>query len=672
MHRDKWIAVVANQKGFAEILARGLRQYFEREASFCCYSSEEFSGLREVKEEAVVLSSFTIFSMVRKKLCENKKIIIVDLTLNREKLSRISEIPQNTRAYLVNIDYRNCMEVITMIYKAGYCGLDLIPYYPGCEWDPSISTAITPGEIALVPSAAEMIIDIGHRVVDRECIYKIATLLDVEDPFNSERGQKASQNILSFNTNFEKVLGENRKLSEQVRTLLKLMDRGIIVTDTAGKILLSNHKADIVLNMPAEALLGCEIYALVPKIPKCRGSESADGVVELNGKSVIVSVNPIVLDGKLRGNIIALDSFAEAERRQHAYRSKIVGEGHVAKYTFSDIRGDSVLIANAKENALRIARSDAAVYLHGETGTGKEVFAQAIHNASARKKFNFVAVNCSALPESLLESELYGYEAGAFSGAKKDGKMGLFELAHNGTLFLDEIGELSLSTQAKLLRAIEEKKILKVGGTDLINVDVRIIAATNRDLYQMVCDKLFREDLYYRLCVLPIELPSLRERPEDILDAIENFERELGASFILLPDATKCLKNYRWPGNMREVRNVVEYFAVLGKKSISIDDLPPQLVRGHGSAPKDTASQENAGVLPGIWVFILQQLQQRKSSNEKIGRQRLATIAKDMDLSYSEAEIKSAMAALQKRGWIVSGTGRAGSKITPAGEKEIG
>ena len=234
------------------------------------------------------------------------------------------------------------------------------------------------------------------------------------------------------------------------------------------------------------------------------------------------------------------------------------------KIYLDNIIGNSYLINKVKEEALMSAKTSSTVLITGESGTGKELFARAIHNHSNRAENPFIAVNCAAIPDNLLESELFGYEEGAFTGAKKGGSLGKFELANKGTIFLDEIGDMSLHLQAKLLRVLQEKEVDKIGSKRNIAIDVRIIAATNKDLEKMVEKGTFREDLYYRLNVIPITLPSLRERKGDIHLLIEymikEYANKLDKQVSYIDENTlSCMINYDWPGNIRELQNVIEY-----------------------------------------------------------------------------------------------------------------
>jgi len=280
-------------------------------------------------------------------------------------------------------------------------------------------------------------------------------------------------------------------------------------------------------------------------------------------KEVIVNVAPIFVEGKIKGSVGVIHDISEiiALNEELARARKLIRRLE-AKYTWDDIVGNAPAIIQAREQAMRAAATPATVLLRGESGTGKELFAHAIHNASTRNKGQFVRVNCAALPEHLLESELFGYEEGAFTGASKGGKRGLFEEASLGTIFLDEIGDITPLLQKKLLRVLQEKEITKVGSTAALPVDVRIIAATNANLEQKIRDGSFREDLYYRLSVLPIPIPPLRSIRDDIpliaANLLMRLNQEYGRQVERIADeALRTLQEYQWPGNVRELANVI-------------------------------------------------------------------------------------------------------------------
>jgi len=283
-----------------------------------------------------------------------------------------------------------------------------------------------------------------------------------------------------------------------------------------------------------------------------------------NKKDVIVNVSPVIVEGILKGSVAVIHDVSEIKHlSKELERFKQRVRDLESKYTFKDIVGNSRGMIIAKEQAKKAAETPATVLLHGESGTGKELFAHAIHHASKRKNQQLIRVNCSALVDTLLESELFGYEGGSFTGAKKSGKKGLFEEADKGTIFLDEIGMMSLNLQAKLLRVLQEKEIMRVGGRSAVNVDVRIISATNIDLRHAVEEGRFRDDLYYRIYVIPIYIPPLRERKEDLPLLVNNLIRKFNQDFgrnikDILPESLDILESYSWPGNVRELENVIE------------------------------------------------------------------------------------------------------------------
>jgi DNA-binding NtrC family response regulator len=305
-----------------------------------------------------------------------------------------------------------------------------------------------------------------------------------------------------------------------------------------------------------------------------------------------------------------------AARQQELLRENLLlREEYAARYGFPRIVGEHTSIREISQQIQRIAATDSTALLLGESGTGKELFARAIHHLSSRREQPFVALNCAAIPEGLVENELFGHERGAFTGAgaRKVGKM---DLAHHGTLFLDEIGELPLAIQAKLLRVLEERRFERVGGTQLIEVDVRIVVATNRDLQKLMQEKLFREDLYFRISAVPITIPPLRDRGNDVLMLaeyfLEKFSREFAKSGLeLSPDAKERLLEYRWPGNVRELQNTLERAVILA------DGLTIRAAGLQLPSPKPNVESLPDGMLPEqfSWDGSLEEVTQRATDH---------------------------------------------------------
>lgn len=365
-----------------------------------------------------------------------------------------------------------------------------------------------------------------------------------------------------------------------IRSMVEHMFEGVIAVDGDDMIRSINPAAAKMLDRKVENCIGQRVQTALPEgrlTAILRGNSNyANEIVRINGNNCVLNCTIMNQDGRRLGTLVtfqAAQSIANAESR---LRDRLRSNGHAARYHFDDILGTSQAIGASIRQARKFARVDSSILLTGETGTGKELFAQSIHNESDRADGPFVAVNCAAIPENLMESELFGYESGAFTGASKGGKEGLFEAAHKGTIFLDEVSEIPLTLQSRLLRVIQEREVRHIGGNRVIPVDVRIICATNRDLRDMIRQNRFREDLYYRLNVLRIQLPPLRDREKDMVQIMQHYltyyARKFGKDQIrLTPEAEKRVFSYDWPGNIREIRNISEQLAVLCENEIIKD-----------------------------------------------------------------------------------------------------
>lgn len=383
---------------------------------------------------------------------------------------------------------------------------------------------------------------------------------------------------------------EATRASEHYLAIMESIREGILCVDATGEITEINHFARKYLGYSEKDLLGQKLETLIEAeklksyINMVKSSGKMDEVEvflrKKNGKKVSVLVNMTPISQTQGGKKEAVLTFRES-KRVHSLVNKIFGA--TAIYTFNDILGDSREIRQAVEMARRVADSDANILLYGESGTGKEMFAQGIHNASRRKNQPFVFINCGAIPRDLVASELFGYVEGAFTGARKGGQPGKFELSDGGTLFLDEIGDMPLDTQAMLLRVLETRQVVRVGGYDVIPVDVRVIAATHKDLKTEVEKGNFRSDLYYRLNVMPIHTPALRERRSDIPSLIDNFYRQFSKNEVeRLPIEDgfyRTMSSYDWPGNVRELQNVMQMMVSLAAGAPLEEKLIPGYIR---------------------------------------------------------------------------------------------
>ncbi len=375
-----------------------------------------------------------------------------------------------------------------------------------------------------------------------------------------------------------KSIKKEREESQRLYTILDLFPDGILVADETGNVIICNPKGLDILGLKKEDVIGHKIYQVTRDHSWVNvyehGSSQVDVMTEFRQKKMFTTRLPIIVNRKIIGAVGAFQEVSKIEKLEHEYR-KLQTMGLVAQKTFLDIIGSSDVITRTIDSAKAYAQVESTVLITGDTGTGKEIFAQSIHNLSTRRYGPFVAVNCAALPEGLLESELMGYNEGAFTGARKGGKAGLFELAHKGTFFLDEINQIPVSLQARILRVLQEKQVMRLGGEKVIPIDVRIIAATNEDLEKKIEAGSFREDLYYRLNVLNLSLPSLRQRLDDIpllaKSFFDMFSGNYGHTCFFSARCLKLMMEYDWPGNVRELINFIERFLVLNKQKSTND-----------------------------------------------------------------------------------------------------
>lgn len=371
------------------------------------------------------------------------------------------------------------------------------------------------------------------------------------------------------------ILSAYKSEIERNRRYAVLMDAvrdGVLATDDNYRVSACNSVAEEILGVKKEDIIGRDINLLLNAKEIVWSIQNSDQVIDeikkVNNTQVTLSSIPIIVNGENKGSVAVFQDVNKLQKMEINVRSKLHEKGFIAKYTFDSIVHAGRTMGMCMETAKRYSQYDSTVLIEGKSGVGKELFAQSIHNAGKRKSGPFVAVNCAALTKSLIESELFGYAEGAFTGSKRGGKEGLFELAHKGTIFLDEIGELPIEIQGRLLRVLQEREVMRVGDSRVIPLDIRIICATNRDLSVMVNEGTFREDLLYRINMLPIRIPSLNERREDIEPLAYNFlnifNQKYGKNIACFtPMALDYLKNYPYKGNVRELRGMIERAVII-------------------------------------------------------------------------------------------------------------
>ncbi len=468
-----------------------------------------------------------------------------------------------------------CPKVVLFSYKPIYFEPDTVRDLAGVRLENMVLERSDEGyvEEKLREALAQgMCFGIGGRQVEKIALRLGIRCYFVQDNVNYDAMYSAVKTAI--------LLAENLKIqrerNQELKNLINYSFEAVLQLDLEGRVTFWNASANELLALEGQQGKGRYVWEVVPELNQEQARKVLDGRENIYGQVIrlphcvaVINVIPYVKNGETGGAIVHLTQREQLEKMEEELRRALYHKGQVAKYTFSDILGQSEALAQCKSRAARFARHPANVLIIGETGTGKELFAQSIHNESLRKEQPFVAVNCGALPVNLLESELFGYVGGAFTGASRQGKKGLLEVADKGTIFLDEISEMDLQGQVRLLRFIEEREITRVGDDRVIPVDVRVIAATNKNLRRLVAEGKFREDLYYRLNVLTLQIPPLRERKEDIAFLAEAFLRRYGKraskNVFLTPEAKEAMCRYPWQGNVRQLKNFCQRLVIISE-----------------------------------------------------------------------------------------------------------
>jgi len=441
--------------------------------------------------------------------------------------------------------------------------------------------------------------------------------------------QRSDQIILStieFAKSLARASREEKKKTLRYRCIIDAASDGIIAVDEHGRVTTVNSTAKRLLGLEEQNVTGKPIdqFLSIKSITRALDENRpiTDNLEKINRTTFVWNHHPFEVDRKVAGCVSTFNKISSVVRAENMIR-KSLAKGYLARYMIEDLLYQSDTMQKIVLEAKQYAGTDSNLLITGETGTGKEVLCQSIHNLSKRKKRPFVSINCAALPDQLLESELFGYEEGAFTGTRKGGKPGLFEIAHKGTIFLDEIGETSKQVQIRLLRVLQEREIMRLGGDRLIPINVRVIAATNKDLSNEVAKNRFREDLFFRLNILRIKIPPLREHPEDIplltKEFIRYFSKKHSVSSIDVPKhSISHLLAYAWPGNIRQLRNFTERLVLLSNSTFTdkiFDKLYSELVQYRFSKSLQNQHHQQQTPPPKKTIDLKRQLENLKNDN---------------------------------------------------------
>ncbi|WP_096153489.1 MULTISPECIES: sigma-54 interaction domain-containing protein [Bacillus] len=589
-------------------------------------SDEVFKQIREKKSKKTVLVPGSV-AHITAKLVEDREELITKLENEFHKRDLIFNLLHDG---LVVIDqagkvilFNKSAERVAGINKKSIIGQHVLEFIPS-------SRLIEVLHSKKVEKNKELLLENGKKIIttrsplideDGKVIGAFSVFKDITEVVNLA---EEVTNLKGIQTMLEAII----QSSDDAISVVDEFGRGLLINPAYSR--LTGLKKEQIIGKPATTDIS-EGESMHMKVLETR--RAVRGVkmkVGPSKKEVLVNVAPILVDGKLKGSVGVVHDVSEIQTlTTELDRARQIIRTLEAKYSFDDIIGSSEEMSLAIEQAKLGARTPATVLLRGESGTGKELFAHAIHNASNRKFNKFIRVNCAALSESLLESELFGYEEGAFSGAKHGGKKGLFEEANNGSIFLDEIGELSANTQAKLLRVLQEQEIIRVGGTKSIPINVRVIAATNVNLEKGIANGSFREDLYYRLNRMPIHIPSLKKRKEDIESLSKHLLTKINQDYGrnvegLTRKALHYLISYDWPGNVRELENILGraiIFMNYHEVMIDMHHIPDLQIKGDkleevNHVTLNTESQSLSQMMESYEAAILEKVLKKTNGNK--------------------------------------------------------
>lgn len=660
----KQIAVVTDHDSeLAKVIKTNLEVVFQNQIEIQNYYLDHLAADAKIQADVVLVMIKERVLPVKTHVSDVKKIIVLKRTLYEKEVYKLFRIPNNTEVLVVNDTPETTLETISMLFQLGIDHLQLVPH---SDYHANIRIAVTPGESRLVPSEVSEIIDLGHRCIDVATFIEIISKLHLDNKEIHKRLIQYSERILSLDNGIKNAYKELYVKNEELETIVNLSEEGILMTDLTGRVQLYNRTFARMFNV-SEQLVHTLIQDFFDASTRQSLAKETLSNQVIKFKDKLLNVNKCLMTQfeQPTGVYYNFQEITYIRKLEQNLSRQLKDQGQIARYTFENLITHSENMRQSIILGKKLAASELSVLITGESGTGKELMAQSIHNASQRSTQPFVAVNCAAMPETLLESELFGYEPGAFTGALKDGKRGLFEQAHNGTIFLDEIGDMPVLLQTKLLRVLQEQQVMRIGSQRVISIDVRVIAATHKNLILEIENGRFRQDLYYRLNVLPLQIPPLRARKDDIIPLLHRFMEKP----LTLDDAVQgALLAYPWHGNIREVKNVAAYVSLMCDAQVRLQDLPHDLQQTSSEIEALAKRIETLFDTP-LLIELLSLLAEQTQNNQGLGRAQLTKMLDLCGYHVSEGEIRGLLNRLSDFGIVKTHVGRKGCTLTPLGQQ---
>lgn len=629
-----------------------------------CHSPEDENVKPIFNADMIVLHEPSALVKMQNYIHCECPVLLMRRTITWEALDKLKKLPNESRACIVNVTDYMAHETMTNIYQLGIKNIELIPWAPDCHRDfPDVDVVLTHRMYDFLPSTDKSIVILGSRVITADVIMDILSYFDASNKLIDEVMSRYMTLVPKFQKGVHSLHENNQFLTAQWEMLFDKIRQSVAIITTDNELLSENtHFKQLFASSWQRVNTIAELATMHHSLNIIlENDEVHEEVIDIEGRQYLINVNYLDTGNKSLGRIIILDPYYQLLEQQQIAHKKIVGSGHIAKYSFDDIIGHDPSMLRVKELGRKFAMSTHPILIYGESGTGKELLSSAIHRASPRHKAPFIAVNCAGIPDALLESEFFGYDEASFTGAKKGGKVGLFEKADSGTLFLDEISELPYPLQAKLLRAIQEQEIRRVGSTQTISINVRIIAASNKSLEDLIAKGLFRKDLYYRINVFSLSLPPLRERHKDIQILANNFLAKSGKS--ASSEFYSFIGNYEWPGNIRELINIIHYMTTIATGELNLSHLPDYIKAKNMTLDKNNNNDQEA-----LKLLLLKAINECKNRGQSTGRRNLSRFLSDHYYKVTEATTRKLLIELEAKGLININIGRVGSVLTNKGK----
>lgn len=718
----KRLALFGKDRPTSEYLQRTLEYLFEGVVEVIPYFMEyEKESLPEADITIpVVITTYSSFFNDARIIFPNSKIINGEKMLTGFNMENIIMLPAGKKVLLVAKPKAVALETIENLLEFGMNHLEYIPFVPGDPIPPDVDTVISPGLLHYCPPELTNCIDIGCRQFSIDTYSKLLQELELDSHYLDKITPQFKLPLVLSNNKLAENMEKMKLYNQECELIINKIPDAILLASNDRSIIFLNKEMAGVIRKTKDQLIGQKTSEVIEPISNKEDlfynlDPDVSAKIEINGREYIYSLTTMQ-QGKNKHYIFTFKLAKKTNANQINWQKY----GHIAKYTFDDFWGESEKTLNLKARALSFAKNDMTILIYGESGTGKEILAQAMHNASFRKDAPFVAINFAAIPENLIEAELFGYEGGAFTGAKKEGKPGYFEIATGGTIFIDEIGDMPMFLQSRLLRVLQEREVIRVGGSHIIPVNVRIIAATNVDLKQQVINGKFRQDLYFRLNVLSLSPAPLREFKNNISNIARKYlRRKYAFTAMFSEEVESVLALYDWPGNVRELFNTSDFIfhSSEGKQDIDMNNIPPYIIQevktklvlpeesiksNHSIFTREeiysaildmlfTGKEKNNGnnfilnalsVLPEkkpeclsstspvftreeIYCAILDVLLAKKEKT--IGRNSILKILKNRGIDITEHYLKIQMGEMKKADLIQAGSTRQGTRVTEKG-----